>query len=51
MAESFGNINDISLKEGLYHSNIKGYWDVTKDKISVCKDCEFRHVCTIVELM
>ncbi|GAA4759947.1 MULTISPECIES: grasp-with-spasm system SPASM domain peptide maturase [Flavobacterium] len=46
MTGSFGNINDITLKEAFNHSNFKEYWGVTKDKISVCKDCEFRHVCT-----
>jgi hypothetical protein len=22
------------------------YWDINKDKIHVCKDCEFRYICT-----
>ncbi len=24
----------------------KKYWDINKDKIYVCKDCEFRYICT-----
>lgn len=46
MTESYGNIKDISLKEALNHSDFKKYWNITKDQISICKDCEFRHICT-----
>ena len=30
----------------LENSDLKKYWFINKDKISVCQDCEFRHVCT-----
>ncbi|QSB25387.1 grasp-with-spasm system SPASM domain peptide maturase [Flavobacterium sp. CLA17] len=46
MPESFGNIKDITLEEGLNNPNFKKYWNITKDQITVCKDCEFRHICT-----
>ena len=46
MPQNFGNINEISLKEALNHSDFKKYWNVTKEIIDICKDCEFRHVCT-----
>ncbi|WP_293871606.1 grasp-with-spasm system SPASM domain peptide maturase [Flavobacterium sp.] len=46
MAESFGNIKDTTLEEGLNHPSFKKYWNITKDQIEVCKDCEFRHICT-----
>jgi SPASM domain peptide maturase of grasp-with-spasm system len=46
MAESFGNIKDTTLEEALNHPNFKKYWNITKDQIEVCKDCEFRHICT-----
>jgi SPASM domain peptide maturase of grasp-with-spasm system len=46
MPQSFGNIKDTTLEEALNHPDFKKYWNVTKDMISVCKDCEFRHVCT-----
>lgn len=46
MPESFGNIKDITLHEAFQDKNFKQYWDVTKDKIAVCKDCEFRYICT-----
>ncbi|SDF26350.1 grasp-with-spasm system SPASM domain peptide maturase [Cellulophaga baltica] len=43
---SFGNINDISLKDTLKFPDFKKYWKTTKNQIDVCKDCEFRYVCT-----
>ncbi len=46
MAESFGNIKDTTLEEALNHPNFKKYWNINKDQIEVCKDCEFRHICT-----
>jgi SPASM domain peptide maturase of grasp-with-spasm system len=46
MSQSFGNIKDTTLEEALNHPDFKKYWNVTKDQIEVCKDCEFRHICT-----
>ncbi|TZF93183.1 grasp-with-spasm system SPASM domain peptide maturase [Chryseobacterium panacisoli] len=46
MPESFGNIKDISLNEAVKHQNFEQYWNVTKDVITGCKDCEFRYICT-----
>jgi SPASM domain peptide maturase of grasp-with-spasm system len=46
MAQSFGNIQDTSLEEALAHPDFKKYWNVKKDDIQVCRDCEFRHICT-----
>jgi SPASM domain peptide maturase of grasp-with-spasm system len=46
MAQSFGNIRDTTLQEALDHPEFKKYWNVTKDQIAVCKDCEFRYICT-----
>lgn len=46
MQENFGNIKTASLKKVLENSDLKKYWFINKDKISVCQDCEFRHVCT-----
>ncbi|MBC9798467.1 grasp-with-spasm system SPASM domain peptide maturase [Sinomicrobium weinanense] len=46
MPQSFGNIKDTTLEEAFNHSEFKKYWNVTKDMIQVCKDCEFRHICT-----
>lgn len=46
MKKSFGNIKDTTLEEALEKPGFKKYWDINKDKIHVCKDCEFRYICT-----
>lgn len=46
MEQSFGNIKDTTLQEALEHPEFKKYWNITKDQIAVCKDCEFRYICT-----
>jgi SPASM domain peptide maturase of grasp-with-spasm system len=46
MPQSYGNIKDTTLEEALNHPDFKKYWNVNKDMIAVCKDCEFRHICT-----
>ena len=46
LPQSFGNINDTTLEEALDHKDFKKYWNLTKDSIEVCKDCEFRYICT-----
>lgn len=46
MKESFGNIKDTSLAEAIEKPGFKKYWNFSKDKIHVCKDCEFRLICT-----
>ncbi|WHF51919.1 grasp-with-spasm system SPASM domain peptide maturase [Chryseobacterium gotjawalense] len=46
MPQSFGNIKDTTLEEALKHKDFKKYWNLTKDNIEVCKDCEFRYICT-----
>ncbi len=46
MPQSFGNIKDTTLEEALNHPDFKKYWNINKEQIEVCKDCEFRHICT-----
>lgn len=46
MSQSFGNIRDVTLENALNHSEFKKYWNLTKASIEVCKDCEFRYICT-----
>ena len=46
MAKSFGNIRDTSLKEAIEKPGFKDLWYICKDQIDVCKDCEFRYMCT-----
>lgn len=46
MERSFGNIKDTTLKEAIEKPGFKDLWYIHKDQIAVCKDCEFRHMCT-----
>ena len=46
MPESFGKIQNRSLEEALMQPGFKRYWNITKDSIEGCKDCEFRYICT-----
>lgn len=46
MPQSFGNIKDTTLESAFNHPEFKKYWNLTKDSIEVCKDCEFRYICT-----
>jgi len=46
MKNSFGNIKDITLEEAINMPGFKDLWGIRKDDIDVCKDCEFRYMCT-----
>ncbi|WP_082036114.1 grasp-with-spasm system SPASM domain peptide maturase [Pedobacter lusitanus] len=46
MPQNFGNIKNTSLKDALSSAGFKKYQDFTKDHIEICKDCEFRYICT-----
>jgi len=46
MTKSYGNIKDTTLKEAIEKTDFKDIWYIHKDQIDVCKDCEFRHICT-----
>jgi len=46
MPESYGNIKDTTLEEAIEKPGFKKYWNITKDDIEVCRDCEFRYICT-----
>ena len=42
---SFGNIKETKLEEVLNNESYKKYWNVKKDNIKNCKDCEYRYMC------
>jgi SPASM domain peptide maturase of grasp-with-spasm system len=46
MAKSYGNIKDTTLEEAINKKGFKDLWHITKDQVAICKDCEFRHICT-----
>lgn len=46
LATTFGNVKNNSLKESVSQSNFQKLWHIKKENIAVCKDCEFRNICT-----
>ncbi|MCW3466147.1 grasp-with-spasm system SPASM domain peptide maturase [Chitinophaga nivalis] len=46
MKKSYGNIKNTTLKSVIDHTNISALWPINKDAIEVCKDCEYRYICT-----
>ncbi len=41
----FGNIATESLISTISNQTFQEYWNIPKDQIEVCQDCEFRYVC------
>lgn len=46
METTYGNIIDTSLHSALFQSRFKDLWNISKDQVKVCRDCEFRHMCS-----
>jgi SPASM domain peptide maturase of grasp-with-spasm system len=46
MKKSYGNVRNTKLSTVLNSIEFKNTEKISKDKISVCKDCEFRYVCS-----
>lgn len=45
MEQTFGNIYQDTLAEVISNKQFTQYWNLNKDLIEVCKDCEFRYIC------
>jgi len=45
MEQSFGNIADTHLVDIIKSEEFTKLWNINKDRIEVCKECEYRHVC------
>jgi radical SAM protein with 4Fe4S-binding SPASM domain len=43
---SFDNIKKEPLSVAISNKDFSALWYVNKDQIDICKDCEFRYVCT-----
>ncbi|KFF10019.1 hypothetical protein [Flavobacterium hydatis] len=41
----FGNVAIDDLNEIVLNPEITDFWEINKDKIKVCQDCEFRYIC------
>lgn len=46
MQESYGNIHCLSIRNVFNNPSFSKMWGITKNNIDVCKDCEFRYICT-----
>lgn len=46
MPHTFGNIMNTSLQEVVSRPDFQRLWNITKDQVEVCKDCEYRYFCT-----
>jgi len=46
LPEHYGHVTETSVREVLDNKAFHRYSNIRKDEIAVCKDCEFRHVCT-----
>ncbi len=46
LSKSYGHIDNVSLIDVLLKTETKELWEVNKDKVEICKDCEFRYICT-----
>ncbi len=46
MKKSFGHILDVELNQLIFDVNFTKIWSINKDQISICKDCEFRYICS-----
>lgn len=46
LKQKFGNAANTSLKQVVDNESFRDVWNISKDSIEVCKDCEFRYICT-----
>jgi len=44
--EKYGNIFEDEILNIVEKNNFKRLWKINKDRIHVCKDCEFRYICS-----
>jgi SPASM domain peptide maturase of grasp-with-spasm system len=45
MSTSFGHVDSTALAEVVRQELFAQVWDVNKDQVEVCRDCEFRYIC------
>lgn len=43
---SLGNIKTNTLRSVIVDERVMALWGITKDAVEVCRDCEFRYICT-----
>lgn len=42
----FGHISEVSLHEVILNEQFTQLWKLKKDDIEICRDCEYRYICT-----
>lgn len=45
MSDSFGNAKTTDIRAAVMDEAFRALWEVNKDQVEVCRDCEFRYVC------
>lgn len=45
MQTSFGNAKNTRLGDAVMDEAFREFWEVNKDQVDVCRDCEFRYIC------
>lgn len=45
MPDSFGDAKTTDLRSAVMDEKFRALWEVNKDQVEVCRDCEFRYVC------
>ncbi len=45
-SRSFGNVNQVNLRDAIIDEEFVSLWRIKKDDITVCRDCEHRYICT-----
>ena len=46
MTNGYGRIGEIKIADVINEKKFNSIWNVSKVQVSICKDCEFRMVCT-----
>jgi SPASM domain peptide maturase of grasp-with-spasm system len=46
MKKKYGNITEHSLTQVARRNDFKKMWNLNKDSIDTCRDCEFRYICS-----
>lgn len=46
MIEVYGDVRSTSLIEAVQHINLKDSWNISKDNIAICSECEYRYACS-----
>lgn len=45
MPASFGNAKITRLHSAVMDETFRRFWEINKDQVEVCRDCEFRYIC------